>query len=70
METRRLGKTEHMSSIIALGGAALWETAQDVADASIEMAIEHGVNHIDVSPIYGQAEKRIGSWLTRGKNEA
>jgi len=69
METRRLGKTEHMSSIIALGGAALWEIDQDVADAAIEIAIEHGVNHIDVSPIYGQAEKRIGSWLARSKKK-
>lgn len=65
METRRLGKTEHMSSIIALGGAALWQIEQDEADAAIEMAINCGMNHIDVSPTYGLAEKLLGSWLTR-----
>jgi aryl-alcohol dehydrogenase-like predicted oxidoreductase len=65
METRRLGKTGHMSSIIAFGGFALRQVSQKEADAALEMALNHGINHIDVSPIYGQAEKRIGSWLKR-----
>ena len=41
MEKRRLGKTEHMSSIITFGSAALWEVSQAEADAAIELAIEH-----------------------------
>jgi len=69
MEMRRLGKTGHMTSIIAFGGFALLEANQDEADAAIEMALNNGVNHIDVSPIYGQAETHIGSWIERnGKN--
>ncbi len=31
----------------------------------MEMAIEAGINHIDVAPSYGQAEQRIGPWMPR-----
>jgi aryl-alcohol dehydrogenase-like predicted oxidoreductase len=65
METRRLGRTEQMSSIIAFGSFALFHATQKEADAALEMALEAGVNHIDVSPIYGKAEERIGSWMGR-----
>jgi len=69
MEKRRLGKTEHMSSIIAFGGAALWQISQADADAVIELATEHGVNHFDVSPTYGQAEMRLGPWMEKHHKE-
>lgn len=65
MEKRRLGKTGHMSSVIALGGAAFWKVTQPEAEAAIELALEHGVNHFDVSPTYGQAEERLGPWLEK-----
>jgi aryl-alcohol dehydrogenase-like predicted oxidoreductase len=69
MEKRRLGRTGHMSSIIIFGGFALFRSQQKEADAALEMALENGINHIDVSPVYGQAEKRIGSWLGRHGKE-
>ncbi len=70
METRRLGKTEHMSSILIFGGFALFRITQKAADAAIENAIENGINHIDVSPLYGDAEKHLGSWFKRhGKQD-
>jgi len=65
MEKRRLGKTKHMSSIIIFGGAALWNVTQSEADAAIELAIEHGVNHFDVAPLYGQSEVRLAPWLEK-----
>ena len=65
MEKRRLGRTGHMSSIVTFGGAALWLVSQAEADAGIEMAIQHGINHIDVAPQYGQAEMRLGPWLEK-----
>jgi aryl-alcohol dehydrogenase-like predicted oxidoreductase len=65
MEKRRLGKTGHMSSIIIFGGFALFNSNQKEADAALEMALQNGINHIDVSPYYGKALKRIGSWLGR-----
>ena len=63
MEKRRLGKTGHMSTVVAFGGAALWKVSQAEADAAIELAMEHGVNHFDVAPSYGQAEVRLGPWM-------
>jgi aryl-alcohol dehydrogenase-like predicted oxidoreductase len=65
METRKLGQTGHMDSILIFGGFALFHATQKEADAALEMALEHGINHIDVSPIYGGAEARIGSWIGR-----
>ncbi|OGN98967.1 MAG: hypothetical protein A2Y58_01200 [Chloroflexi bacterium RBG_13_51_52] len=65
MEKRRLGKTEHMSSILIFGSFALFRVRQKEADAALEMALENGINHIDVSPLYGDAEKHLGSWFKR-----
>jgi aryl-alcohol dehydrogenase-like predicted oxidoreductase len=65
MEKRRLGKTGHMSSIVTLGGAAFWEVTQTEAEAAIELAVSHGINHIDVAPSYGKAEARLGPWLEK-----
>jgi aryl-alcohol dehydrogenase-like predicted oxidoreductase len=65
MEKRPLGKTGHMSSIVALGGAAFWKVTQAEAEAAIELAVSHGINHIDVAPSYGQAETRLGPWLEK-----
>ena len=65
METRRFGRTGHMSTIAIFGGAAFWAISQQDADKVIEMIIEAGVNHIDVAPLYGQAEERIGPWMPR-----
>lgn len=69
MEKRRLGKTGHMSSILALGGAAFSTVAQAEADAAINTALEHGINHIDVGPLYGDAEIRIGPWMGRHRKD-
>jgi aryl-alcohol dehydrogenase-like predicted oxidoreductase len=69
MEKRRLGKTGQMSSIITFGGFALYRVKQKEADAAIEMALKAGINRIDVSPVYGQAEARLGSWFGRHGND-
>lgn len=59
------GRSEHMSSRVLLGAAAFWGVTQAEADASIEMAIAMGVNHVDVAASYGEAELRLGSWIGR-----
>jgi aryl-alcohol dehydrogenase-like predicted oxidoreductase len=59
------GRTGHMSSRVLFGGAALWDMPQADADASIELAISHGVNHWDVAASYGNAEIYIGDWIRR-----
>jgi aryl-alcohol dehydrogenase-like predicted oxidoreductase len=68
METRQFGRTGHMSSVAIFGGAAFWEISQEEADRSMELVIQHGVNHIDVAPSYGQAEERLGPWLKRERD--
>ena len=65
METRRFGRTGHMSSIAIFGGAAFWQISQEDADKVIEQVIEAGINHIDIAPSYGQAEERVGPWMPR-----
>jgi aryl-alcohol dehydrogenase-like predicted oxidoreductase len=65
METRRLGKTEHRSSILIFGGFALFKLSQKDADEAIETAWANGINHVDVSPLYGDAELHLGSWFKR-----
>jgi len=68
METRRFGRTGHMSTIAIFGAAAFWEISQPNADKVLEQIIAAGVNHIDVAPSYGQAEERIGPWMPRERN--
>jgi aryl-alcohol dehydrogenase-like predicted oxidoreductase len=63
METRRLGRLEHQSSVLIYGAAALGEVTQDVADASIQEALDGGINHVDVAADYGDAELRLGPWM-------
>jgi len=65
METRRLGRTGHMSTIAIFGAAAFWQISQEDADKVMESIIEAGINHLDVAPSYGQAEIRIGPWMPR-----
>ena len=65
METRRFGRTGHMSTVAIFGGAAFWEISQADADKVMEQIIEAGVNHLDIAPSYGQAEERVGPWMPR-----
>lgn len=65
MERRRLGRTGHMSSVVAFGAAAIGRVDQDVADHAIRSALDAGVNHVDVAPRYGDAELRLRPWMAR-----
>jgi aryl-alcohol dehydrogenase-like predicted oxidoreductase len=59
------GRTGHQSSRTLLGAAAFGSITQDEADASMELAYSFGVNHIDTAASYGDAEIRLGSWISR-----
>ena len=65
METRRLGRLGHLSSVIIYGGAALSRVSQDEADASIQFALDSGINHFDTAASYGDSELRLGPWMPR-----
>ncbi len=63
MKKRRLGRTNHESTLAIFGAAAFYEVSQKQADQTMELVIKSGINHIDVAPSYGQAEERLGPWL-------
>lgn len=63
METRRFGRTGHMSTVAIFGAFALSRMDQVGADALTEQVREAGINHIDVAPSYGVAEERLGAFL-------
>jgi len=59
------GRTGHQSTRILFGGAALGSVSQDVADRTLDVLLEHDINHIDVAASYGDAELRVAPWLKR-----
>jgi aryl-alcohol dehydrogenase-like predicted oxidoreductase len=63
VEQRRLGRLGHQSSVLIYGAAALSAVDQDTADASVQLALDAGINHFDVAAGYGDAELRLGPWM-------
>ena len=69
MEFRRLGRLGHQSSVLIYGAAALSDVTQEVADRAIQQALDGGINHIDVAAGYGDAELRLGPWMSRIRSD-
>lgn len=69
IEKRPFGRSGHMSSFTLFGAAALKNVSQSVADKTLDVLLEYGVNHIDVAPRYGVAEQCIGPWMDRHRSE-
>ncbi len=69
MQTRRFGRTGHMSTVAIFGAAALWNASQAEADAVVEQVMAAGVNHFDVAPSYGLAETRLGPWMPQVRKQ-
>jgi len=65
MKKRRYGRTNHMSTLAVFGAVALGQLDQPQADQVIEGVINAGINHIDVAPTYGEAERRLGPWMPK-----
>jgi aryl-alcohol dehydrogenase-like predicted oxidoreductase len=64
IDKRPFGRTGHDSTVTLFGGAAFMNGAtQAQADATLEVLLQHGVNHIDTAPRYGDSELRIGPWM-------
>jgi aryl-alcohol dehydrogenase-like predicted oxidoreductase len=57
------GRTGHSSTRIIFGSYALSQATQTEADRVLELLLKYGINHIDTAPMYGNAEKCIGSWM-------
>lgn len=64
MESRPLGRTGRRTSVLVYGAAALAAVTQDVADASVALALDAGIDHIDTAASYGDAELRLGALMS------
>jgi aryl-alcohol dehydrogenase-like predicted oxidoreductase len=62
--TRRLGRTGHDSSIAILGGAAFARCTPEETAPAFAAAVAQGVNHLDIAPQYGEAQRNVGPLLT------
>lgn len=72
MQTRRFGRSGHMSTVAIFGGAAFHATiAREEAEAALDLALAAGVNHYDFAASYGNgmAETRLGPWLERRRDQ-
>jgi aryl-alcohol dehydrogenase-like predicted oxidoreductase len=69
IERAPFGATGHESSRVIFGAAALGSVSKPDADRTLELLLEHGVNHIDVAAGYGDAELRIAPWLKAHPDE-
>ena len=63
MEKRTLGRTGHQSTVVTFGAAGIGRVTQDVADRAIQLVLDHGVNHLDIAPTYGEAMERMAPWI-------
>src|ERR1700754_893734 len=63
IERAPFGATGHESSRVIFGAAALGDVSKADADRTLQVLLEHGINHIDVAAAYGDAELRISNWL-------
>lgn len=69
MQQRPFGQTGHDDSVLIFGAASLGSVDQDTADASVQLALDSGINHFDVARSYGDAELRLGPWMPRIRAE-
>ena len=62
------GSTGHESTRTLFGAAALGSVTQAEADRTLELVLEHGINHVDTAASYGDSELRLAPWLARHRD--
>jgi aryl-alcohol dehydrogenase-like predicted oxidoreductase len=62
------GSTGHASSRTIFGAAAFMRCSQEVADQTLPLLLQHGINHIDVAASYGDAELRLAPWMRQHRD--
>jgi aryl-alcohol dehydrogenase-like predicted oxidoreductase len=68
IEQAPFGSTGHESTRTIFGAAALGSVTQEVADRTLELIAEQGVNHIDTAASYGDSELRLAPWLADNRD--
>lgn len=69
IQTAPFGRTGHQSTRTIFGAAALGTVTQDEADRTMEVVLQHGVNHIDTAASYGDSELRLGPWMSQIRDD-
>ena len=69
LERRPFGSTGHLSSRIILGAAALGAMSPERAEATLAIAREAGINHIDTAASYGRSEELLAPFLAEHRAE-
>lgn len=62
------GSTGHESTRTLFGAAALGSLTQAESDPTLDLLLEHGINHIDTAASYGDAELRLAPWLAQHRD--
>jgi aryl-alcohol dehydrogenase-like predicted oxidoreductase len=73
MESRPLGRTGVELPVVGLGTWATFDLAdseQQIADEVVDTAFSAGARLVDSSPMYGRAERILGSALGHRREEA
>ena len=65
---KEFGRSGHLSTRTLFGGASFAQVSQKEADATLELLFEYGINHIDTAASYGDAELRIGPWMSKHRD--
>ena len=63
------GSTGHLSSRVIFGAAALGGMSQARADATMEVFLAQGLNHVDTAASYGDSEVRLHPFLQSHRGE-
>jgi len=63
--TLAFGRTGHESTRTILGAAAFWDTPQKDVDATMDLVLQNGDNHVDTASSYGKSEQLLGDWIRR-----
>jgi aryl-alcohol dehydrogenase-like predicted oxidoreductase len=66
---RPFGTTGHQSSRVIFGAAALGAMSPSRADATVRLAYERGINHIDTAASYGRSEELLAPFLAEHRQE-
>jgi aryl-alcohol dehydrogenase-like predicted oxidoreductase len=71
IERQSFGRTGHDSTRTIFGAAALMyeHVTQADADATLELLLRYGVNHIDTAASYGDSELRLAPWLADRRDD-
>ena len=64
ISTQAFGSTGHQSTRVIFGAAALGRASSlEETQPTLDVLLEHGLNHIDTAAAYGRSERRIGEWM-------